>query len=120
VELVLVTCDPQAAHAYPGHRLLVMDSDPPTGTRDLPPNDDGQPTLYFDVVNEHAEIAKIPQFIHFCYANPNLSERIAALDEVRIVVRAQGGNYSHERSFRIIKPRLQNQHERGRLVMEPV
>jgi hypothetical protein len=40
---------------HPGHRLLRMDSDPPSGEGDLTPSSDGKPTLFFDVVSELGE-----------------------------------------------------------------
>jgi hypothetical protein len=51
VHLVLSRCEPPDNFIHVGHRLQVMDSNPPAAERDLPPSPDGSPTLWFDVVN---------------------------------------------------------------------
>src|ERR1700685_1696928 len=52
VHVVLSLCEPSGNFIHIGHRLQVMDSNPPEGERDLPPSVNGAPTLFFDVVNE--------------------------------------------------------------------
>ena len=85
-----------------GHRFLVMDSDPPAAVRDLPASHDRQPTLFFDVVNEFGEAAETPDHFRLCFANPNIIGNIPP-GVYRIVIRADGGDFSKSRQFEIRK-----------------
>lgn len=105
VRVILESCTPSDNFIHIGHRLLVMDSNPPIGERDLPPSVDGHPTLWFDVVNELMEGDTRPAHFQFCFANPNICGPVMAND-YEIVLRAEGGNVSRSRSFRVVKLRV--------------
>lgn len=110
VSLVLARCSPLSAHnnIHIGHRLTVMDTDPPQQESDLPPTDSGEPSLFFDVVFESDGSESIPERFGFCYANPKVL-RVVDYDlhqgeySFNVTLRAFGGGYSCERDFKIFK-----------------
>lgn len=79
-----------------------MDSDPPVGERDLRPSPGGQPTLWFDVVNELSKAETRPSYFMFCYSNPNIVGEVAA-GTYEIALRGDDGNISVVKHFRIRK-----------------
>lgn len=108
VSVVLARCTPAANFIHVGHKMLVMDTDPPRDTRDLPPSPTGEPTAYFDIVNENGPDDRVPDHFFFCYANPNIRGPIEfdihrPLMTFEVVLRAEGGGYACERSFRVSK-----------------
>jgi hypothetical protein len=118
VSLTLVNCTPAGNFVHLGHHLLVMDTDPRLGRAALPPSADSQPTLFFDVVNENAPADTIPNEFLFCYANERLTGPIRA-GAYDIELRADGGNVSSTRRFRVSKS-WHPTHGSGRLVMTPL
>ena len=102
VSLTLASCEPGGTYVHIGHHLLVMDSDPPVAARDLAPNSNGEPTLFFDVVNEVGPQGETPASLRFCYANPNIVGDVPA-GTYEIVLRADGGNVSATKKFRVRK-----------------
>ena len=126
VRLVLAKCDPSGNFIHVGHRLQVTDSDPILGERDLAPNPNGEATVFFDVVSETAHERDIPTVFTFCFANPNISGPVEydlhhareGEFEFKILLRAEGGGYSHERWFRVSKNFDGRRHLWGRLKME--
>jgi hypothetical protein len=117
VELVLAGCEPRSNDVHPGHRLAVLETQEPA--RDLAPNQTGEPTLFFDVVSEIGAKGTVPNRFRFCWANPSLT-RDVALDHCEIRLRAQGGGYSHERTFLIRKRWDAEQKKYEPLSMEPL
>jgi len=101
VSVKLESCTPPGNFIHVGHHLLVMDSDPPAAYRDLPPSVAGEPTLWFDVVSAVGELEETPVSFMFCFANPNIRGGVNAGQTYEIVLRAEGGNVSTSRSFRI-------------------
>jgi len=110
VSVVLSKCTPLSEHnnIHVGHRLTVMDSEPPAHEADLHPTNTGEPTLFFDVVFECDGTSKIPERFGFCYANTK-PMRVVDYDlhqgdySFTVTLRAQGGGYSCERDFKIYK-----------------
>jgi hypothetical protein len=113
VSVVLESCTPGGNMIHIGHRLLVMDSDPPLGARDVPPNKVGEATAWFDVVNTFDDEGDTPEAFIFCYANPGIRGAVPA-GSYDIVLRAQGGGVSTSRQFRIEIP------PDGQLTMQPL
>jgi hypothetical protein len=102
VSVRLESCQPSGKFGLPETRLLVQDSDPPVGERDLPPSKADEPTLWFDVVNEVADESVIPDHFRFCYAIPSLCQPVPA-GNYEIVLRADGGGTSARQRFRVRK-----------------
>jgi hypothetical protein len=119
VRVVLAACKPGGNFVHVAHALLVMDSDPPAAERDLAPNESGQPTLFFDVVKELGQDGRTPGHVSFCFANDNLSQPVHG-DSFEIRLRAEGGGYSHERTFAISKPYLHPLKKHYPVIMEPL
>jgi hypothetical protein len=122
VHVVLAKCDPPSNFVHVGHRLLVMDSDPPVGERDLPPSVNGEPSLWFDVANELDYADRTPKSFTFCYANPNIRgpvEYDIHHDDFSFTIRlrAEGGGVFHEREFRVWKDWSHQFHEHRALKM---
>jgi hypothetical protein len=117
VHVIPSRCEPSGNFIHIGHRMLVMDSSPPAGERDLPPSPDGTPTLWFDVVNEVARFDGRPSQFHFCFANPNICGPVDS-GKYEITLRCEGAGVSHERSFLIEKGWNDRLHEPTRLSMK--
>jgi hypothetical protein len=119
VHVVLSRCEPAGNFIHVGHRLQVMDSDPPEAERDLPPSANGSPTLWFDVVNEVTRSDRRPRDFHFCFANPKICGPVHS-GEYEITLRCEGAGVSHERSFAIRKVWDDQLRATTRLSMEPL
>lgn len=119
VHLVLSRCEPSGNFIHVGHRLRVMDSDPPEAERDLPPSTDGSPTLWFDVVNEVAHSDTRPRQFYFCFANPGICGPVRS-GKYEITLRCEGAGVSHERAFVITKEWDDYLHDLARLDMKPL
>lgn len=117
VHVVLSRCEPSGNFIHVGHRLLVMDSDPPAAERDLPPSADGSPTLWFDVVNETGHSSRRPSQFRFCFANPKICGPVDS-GRYEITLRCEGAGVSHERSFVITKEFDDRFHDMKHLSME--
>lgn len=113
VSVVLERCIPGDNMAHVGHRLLVMDSAPPLGARDVPPSKAGEATAWFDVVNTFDDEGDTPEAFTFCYANPKIRGAVPA-GSYEVVLRAEGGGVSTSRQFRIEIP------PDGQLTMQPL
>jgi hypothetical protein len=106
VRVVVAACSPSHNFIHIGHRLAVMDSgDPPQGEGDLTPSLNGEPTLFFDVVNEYSGAGHPPTQFSFCYANPGLAGAMPFSNDrsYEVVLRCEGGGVATERSFVIEK-----------------
>lgn len=119
VHVVLSRCKPSGNFIHIGHRLLVMDSDPPESERDLPPTTDGSPTLWFDVATEVERSETRPREFHFCFSNPHICGPVDS-GRYEITLRCEGAGRSHERSFVIRKEWDDRLHGVARLSMEPL
>jgi len=87
VRAVLTDCRPGANYVFPNHRLLAQDTKPPAGEVDVAPSLDGQPTAFFDVVNELHEHDRTPDVFYFCYANEEIRGPVQADSyEIKITV----------------------------------
>jgi hypothetical protein len=102
VRLLLASCTPSGNYIHLEHTLLAMNTKPPSGEEDLAPSANGEPTLWFDVVNELAEEGKVPSVFFFCYSNPDISGGVSS-GKFDIELRAEGGNVSVTKKFRISK-----------------
>ncbi len=121
VAVVLAKCDPGGNLIHPGHRLTVMDSNPPENKRDLQPHPKGEPTLFFDIVSEcFPEGTTNARDIQFCYQNIDLRADIRAVDHYEITLRAEGGGASHEASFLVIKRVAADGKSVDKLAMKPL
>ena len=118
VSVTLEACNPTGNYIHLGHHLLVMDSDPPVAYRDLPVGKAGEPTLWFDVVNELGSQGEVTPDFSFCYANPNIAGPVPR-DSYDIVLRAEGGNTSVTRAFRVHKTKDFRETD-WRLLMRPL
>ena len=87
VKALLTECKPGGNFVFPNHRLLAQDTKPPAGEVDIPPSVDGQPTAFFDVVNELHEDERTPDVFFFCYANHEICGPVRAdAYEIKITV----------------------------------
>lgn len=102
VTMTLHRCEPAQNFVHLDHHLLVMDSDPRADTRDLPPSKNGEPTLFFDIVNEHGKADRIPDHFLFCYANERIVGSIPP-GTYDITLHAQGGGATATATFRVSK-----------------
>lgn len=102
VTLKLESSNPAANFIYPSHYLQVMDSDSRVVGRDLPPSNTGDPTLFFDVVKELGDKGRPPREFTFCYASETIEAPVPG-GTYEIVLKAEGGNVSAMRRFRIRK-----------------
>ena len=119
IRVVLESCRPSGNFIHVGHRLLVTDSQPESGEADLPANVDGKPTRFFDVANELDFPNQTPLTFQFCYANPGIRGSVDA-NTYEIVLRAEGGNVSCARAFRVTKIDGKGGFPRTKLRMEPL
>ena len=104
VQAVLVDCQPGGNFVFPSHRLLVQDTKPPSGITDVPPSTDGDPSAFFDVVNEVSEVSYISDSFRFCYSNPEIVGPVSGGYEYLIKIRVIGENCPPvTRSFRVTK-----------------
>jgi hypothetical protein len=117
VHVVLTRCEPPANFIHLGHRLAVMDSNPPEAERDLPPSTDGSPTLWFDVVAELERADNRPRQFHFCFANPQICGPVDS-GRYEITLRCEGAGVSQERTFIVQKEWDDRLSEVGRLAMK--
>ena len=109
VSLVLADYTPRGQHNISvGHRLAVMNSDPPVEARDLHPTSSGEPSLFFDVAYEEGYESNPPEYFCFKYASETTLQWVKhdlhhTTDYFVVRLRAEGGGYSCEREFKIGK-----------------
>jgi hypothetical protein len=82
-----------------------MGSDPPERSRDLQPSKTGEPTLWFDVVNENGPSNDIPDHFFFCFAIPGIIGPIQTdkINKWEITLRCYGGGVPSDRAFVVEK-----------------
>jgi hypothetical protein len=119
VSAVLESCEPSGNFIHLQHRLLVMDSDPPIGSRDLPVSHDGRPKVFFDVVNEVRSVTKTPEHFFFCYAIDGIRGPVDS-GVYDISIRVEAGGTAVSKRFRITKEWDKEHHEHRCLTMEAI
>ncbi len=128
VHAVIAACKPTGIDqpVVIGARLQVMDSDPATGERDLHPNSRQDPSLFFDVVRELSpDDAGPAQELGFCYASDGLLRRTRPdVDDKEyaftVTLRVDGGGYSTQREFKILKTWDEESNRYRKVVMKPL
>lgn len=103
VRAELIDFSPGGMYVFPNHPLLVHATEPGIGETDVYPSVDGEPSVFFDVVNELGEHDVVPDNFRICYANPSISGPVNQGNYV-VKIRVMGEHCPPvTRLFRVIK-----------------